>query len=184
MPDALHSQGYAHVAFATVEDAAAAQQRNGADVLGRPMRVAPEAKRLVPRSAGDAAAEAPAAAAAPAGGIASSTRAYVTGLPYDAESAALEAALRAAFAGCGSGPQRVRLGLDRTSGAFRGYAHVDFADAAATDAAVARSGAVVCGRAVRVTRAVDKPDKLQQPRGARQGHARGRDAARSDGGEA
>jgi hypothetical protein len=37
---------------------------------------------------------------------------------------------------------------------------------------------------VRVTRAVDKPDKLQQPRGARQGHARGRDAARSDGGEA
>ena len=180
------TQGYAHVAFKTAEDAAAAQSRNGADVLGRPMRVAPEAKRLVPRGAADAAADAAAAPSLPAGGVASSTRAYVTGLPYDAQPAAVEAALRTAFAGCGAGAQRVKPGLDRGSGAFRGYAHVDFADAAALDAAVARSGAVVCGRVVRITRAVDKADKVgRAPPQRRTGaHARGRDAARTDGGEA
>ena len=176
------------MAFATAEDAAAAQQRNGADVLGRPMRVAPEVKRLVPRGAAAAGAVAPEAAAPPAGGIASASRAYVTGLPYDAEPAAVEAALRAAFAGCGAGPQRVRLGLDRDSGAFRGYAHVDFADAAAMDAALALSGTVVCGRAARVTRAVDKPDKVAQQRqpAGRGGRTptRGRNAARTGGGEA
>ena len=165
------------MAFKTAEDAAAAQARNGADVLGRPMRVAPEAKRVVPRAAADAATAA-ASPAAPPGGAVSSTRAYVTGLPYDAEQAAVEAALRAAVAACGSGAQRVRLGLDRGSGAFRGYAHVDFADAAALDAAVARSGAVVCGRVVRVTHAVDKPDMVA-PAGRGRPHARGRDGART-----
>lgn len=172
------------MAFATAEDAAAAQQRNGADVLGRPMRVAPEVKRLVPRGAAAAGEAAPEAAAPHAGGVASASRAYVTGLPYDAEPAAVEAALRAAFAGCGGGAQRVRLGLDRDSGAFRGYAHVDFADAAAMDAALALSGAVVCARAARVARAVDKPEKAglqQRPPAARggRGPARGRNAART-----
>lgn len=178
------------MAFASAADAAEAQKRNGADVLGRLMRVAAEAKRVVPRTAaadasagGAGSVDAVADVAAAAG--ASCTRAYVTGLPYDAQAVQLEAELRSVFKDCGAGgaaPLRVRLGLDRASGAFRGYAHVDFADPAQLEAALALSGALVAGRPVRVTKALDKPGKAQQAQAARppRGHARGR----SDGGEA
>jgi RNA recognition motif-containing protein len=140
------------------------QSRNGAQLLGRPMRVAPEVKRVVPRAAGDAgdAASDGVAAAAAAPAAASlrpegATRAYVTGLAYDADMPALEAALREAFAACGEkGVTRVKLGCDRNTSAFRGYAHLDFADTASLDAAVARSGALVLGRVVRVTHAQEK----------------------------
>jgi hypothetical protein len=142
------------------------QSRNGTQLLGRPMRVAPEVKRVVPRGAGDtgdAAADGATAAAATATAATASlrpegaTRAYVTGLAYDADLPALEAALREAFAACGEkGVVRVKLGCDRNTSAFRGYAHLDFADTPSLDAAVARSGALVLGRVVRVTHAQEK----------------------------
>lgn len=155
-------KGYAHVSFATPADAAAALSRNGHALFERPMRVAPEVRRVVPRAADGGAASAPATPAADAAALRpdGATRAYVTGMAYDADTDALEAALRAAFASCGAGGvQHVRLGRDKASGAFRGYAHLEFADTAALDAAVAASGALVLGRVVRVTHARDKPGR-------------------------
>jgi RNA recognition motif-containing protein len=138
------------------------------------MRVAPEVKRVVPRGAGDAgdaAADGAAAVATATAATASlrpegATRAYVTGLAYDADLPALEAALREAFAACGEkGVVRVKLGCDRNTSAFRGYAHLDFADTPSLDAAVARSGALVLGRVVRVTHAQEKARPAAAPVG-------------------
>jgi RNA recognition motif-containing protein len=148
-------KGYAHVCFTTHDHAAAATRSNGADLLGRPMRIAFEVPRRRPRTqAEDDAAAAAASAARPEG----ATRAYVTGLPYDAEPAAAEAALTAALPGI----QRVKLGFDATSGAFRGYAHLEFGTTGELDAAVGAARTVVLGRQVTITYA---KEKAMPPRG-------------------
>jgi len=163
-------RGYAHVEFATAEQAAAALARNGSLLLSRPIRIAPEAKRMVPRTAAQMAADAEATPAA--------TRAYVTGLPYDAAPDAIEAALREAFGSCGV-LLRLRLGRDRgadgsaAGGAFRGYAHLDFAEPAGLAAAVALSGTMVEGRCVKVVPALDKHSKAAAaPAGVREAPGR------------
>ena len=148
-------KGYAHVCFTTHDHAAAATRSNGADLLGRPMRIAFEVPRRKPRTQAEHDAAAAAVSAARPEGA---TRAYVTGLPYDAEPAAAEAALTAALPGI----QRVKLGFDATSGAFRGYAHLEFGTTAELDAAVGAVSTVVLGRKVTITYA---KEKAMPPRG-------------------
>jgi len=160
-------KGYAHVCFATQAHAADAAARNGEELLGRPMRVAPEVKRIKPRQA-DGQPPAEAAAAAPLAGARreGAIRAYVTGLPYHADAEAVVAALKAAFGQCGArGVVACKLGRDAQAGAagavgaFRGYAHLDFESSAALDQAVLLSGAQVLQRSVKVSVAQEKPGK-------------------------
>ena len=183
-PESGMFRGYAHVAFGSAEAAAAAVGAcDGAQLLGRPMRVAHEARRAVPRR-GAATAEATAAEGGgvkgggegeqfvPAG-VASPVpppgclRAYVTGLSYSSEAASAETALRAAFPGAAS----VKLGFDKTSGAFRGFAHITFstpaACAAAIDAASSDGGVSVAGRRLRAEASIEK--QLQAPPAAAKG---------------
>ena len=142
-------KGYAHVCFTTHEHAAAATRSNGVDLLGRPMRIAFEVPRRKPRTqAEDDAAAAAASAARPEG----ATRAYVTGLPYDADPAVCGAALTAALPGV----QRVKLGFDAASGEFRGYAHLQFGTTGELDAAVGARSTTVLGRPVKITYAKEK----------------------------
>ena len=83
-------------------------------------------------------------------------RAYITGLSYSSEAASAETALRTAFPGAAS----VKLGFDKTSGAFRGFAHITFATpaacAAAIDAAASDGGVCVAGRRLRVEASIEK----------------------------
>ena len=162
-------RGFAHVAFGSLEEAERALLLDGTQLLGRPMRVAREAKRLKPRSAEAEAAAAAAAAgteekaavAAPsaaAGGKAEGgVRAYVTGLPYHAAPEAVLAGLRELFEtqlGCtlGEGERALRLGFGPPEkdvggvapparGPFLGYAHVDFASPESLEKAVAGAAA-------------------------------------------
>jgi len=139
-------RGYAHVRFATHSDAQRATELNGSDVLGRPMRIAFEVPRRKPREEehrqGDAVPTPPESA----------TRAYVTGLAYDVDTNAATAALMAVLPGA----QRVKLGFDAATGAFRGYAHIEFTTPEQLAAVVKVGSASVLGRTVKVTYSKEK----------------------------
>lgn len=157
-------KGYAHVVFATHPHAQLATQANGTDLLGRPMRVAFEVPRRKPRDEDHRPSEydnvtAIAQGAPPEGAV----RAYVTGIPYDADPAAATAALLAALPGA----QRVKLGVDAASGAFRGYAHVEFSTPEQLGAAVRLGSAPLLGRTVKVTHSREKAHVTAHGPGAR-----------------
>ncbi|VFQ81238.1 unnamed protein product [Cuscuta campestris] len=62
--------------------------------------------------------------------------------------------LRNLFSGCQI--TSIRFGEDKETGEFKGYAHVDFADSLSLDAALKLDQKIVCGRPVRISRAVPK----------------------------
>ncbi|VFQ90703.1 unnamed protein product [Cuscuta campestris] len=62
--------------------------------------------------------------------------------------------LRNLFSGCQIAS--IRFGEDKETGEFKGYAHVDFADNLSLDAALKLDQKIVCGRPVRISRAVPK----------------------------
>jgi RNA recognition motif-containing protein len=55
------------------------------------------------------------------------------------------------------GAQRVKLGFDAATGAFRGYAHVEFTTPEQLAAVVKAGSASVLGRTVKVTYSKEKP---------------------------
>lgn len=85
-------------------------------------------------------------------------RIYVGNLPWDIT----EDQLRKLFSTCSI--SSIRFGMDKETGEFRGYAHVDFTDNQSLKMAVALDQKVVCGRPVRITCAVPlkKPMSLER----------------------
>ncbi|KAJ1478711.1 hypothetical protein T484DRAFT_2926218, partial [Baffinella frigidus] len=79
------------------------------------------------------------------------TTVFCGNLAFEAD----EGAVREAFGECGEVTE-VRMGRDRETGKFRGFAHVQFSESAATDKAIAKSGSDVMGRQVWVDFAQDK----------------------------
>jgi nucleolin len=75
---------------------------------------------------------------------------FVGGLAFDID----EEKLRAHFGSCGS-INTIRWGEDKTTGDFKGYAHIVFDDEEAVDAAVVLSGSELMGRSIRVDFAMD-----------------------------
>ena len=70
---------------------------------------------------------------------------FVGNLSYDID----DDTLKKAFASCGE-VTSIRWGMDRETGDFKGYGHVEFSETEATDKAVAMAGEMVLGRAIRV----------------------------------
>eukprot|EP00262_Sarcandra_glabra_P019445 TRINITY_DN732_c1_g1_i1.p1 TRINITY_DN732_c1_g1~~TRINITY_DN732_c1_g1_i1.p1 ORF type:complete len:473 (-),score=134.96 TRINITY_DN732_c1_g1_i1:219-1637(-) len=79
-------------------------------------------------------------------------RIYVGNLSWDIS----EDELRKFFSDCNI--SSIRFGEDKTTGEFRGYAHVDFSDALSLAMALTLDQKVVCGRPVRIRCAVPKKE--------------------------
>lgn len=75
-------------------------------------------------------------------------RIYVGNLSWDIT----EDQLRTLFSNCSV--SSIRFGMDKETGEFRGYAHVDFTDSQSVKTALALDQKVMCGRPVRITCAV------------------------------
>lgn len=65
-----------------------------------------------------------------------------------------EEGLRKLFSDCSI--SSIRFGMDKDSGEFRGYAHVDFADSVSVAMALKLDQEIVCGRPVKISYAVPK----------------------------
>ncbi|KAK1271015.1 Splicing factor U2af large subunit A [Acorus gramineus] len=83
-------------------------------------------------------------------------RIYVGNLSYDIT----EDELKTLFSDCKV--SSMRLGKDKTTGEFRGYAHVDFNDSVSLAIALKLDQKVVCGRPVRIQCAVPKKETEAQ----------------------
>src|SRR6185295_17893528 len=70
---------------------------------------------------------------------------FVGNLPWSID----EDAMRSVFGSCGE-IVNVRFATSQEDGSFKGFGHVQFADGASTDAAVALAGTEVQGRSIRV----------------------------------
>jgi hypothetical protein len=66
-----------------------------------------------------------------------------------------EDTLRDTFKDCGEITQ-IRFSMDRETGDFKGYGHIEFASTEATDAAVKLAGTEIFGRAIRIDYANDR----------------------------
>ena len=86
---------------------------------------------------------------------------FIGNLSYDID----EATVKEAFKSCGE-VTNVRWGMDRETGDFKGFGHIEFADTASTDLAVAMAGEMVLGRAIRVDYAKGS-NKSKSPGGGR-----------------
>ena len=137
-PDSGKFRGIAFVSMGSGRAAKRALELDGSDYEGRFLQVRPcTAKpQAPPRAAGDV-------SKTPGYNVV-----YVGNLPWDCD----EALLEGFFNGCQV--TKVRLHTDRETGAFRGFAHVHFADEEGLDRAVALSGQFLEGREVKVAYAV------------------------------
>ena len=70
---------------------------------------------------------------------------FVGNLSYDID----EEQMKTAFKDCGE-VTNIRWGMDRETGDFKGFGHVEFSTTEATDKAVAMAGEMILGRAIRV----------------------------------
>lgn len=80
-------------------------------------------------------------------------RIYVGNLSWDIT----EDDLKMTFVDCNV--SSIRFGMDKTTGEFRGYAHVDFHDGPSLTKALALDQKVVCGRPMRISCAVPKKEQ-------------------------
>ncbi len=93
------------------------------------------------------------------------TTAFVGNMPFSVT----EDDIRAHFGDCGEVTQ-VRFATDRETGAFRGFGHVEFADAETCEKAVALAGMPLNGRELRI----DYAEARKEGGGAGGGGGRGR----------
>ena len=179
-PDSGRFRGIAIITFATREGAKAALAWNGEEWDGKFLTV----KKYAPKS-DDAGANADAGADAGAGAgpkpprpdvekVEGQRLAFVGNLSWDVT----EEALRVALVGCEV--KEVRMGVDKETGAFRGYAHVEFVADEDLEQAVSLSGAKLLGREMKVAYATArKASRTRETRG-RGGGGRGGGRGRGD----
>lgn len=137
-PDSGKFRGIAFVSMGSGRAAKRALELDGSDYEGRFLQVRPCTAKP----------QAPARAAGEVSKTAGYNVVYVGNLPWDCD----EALLEGFFNECQV--TKVRLHTDRDTGAFRGFAHVHFADEEGLDRAVALSGQFLEGREVKVAYAV------------------------------
>ena len=137
-PDSGKFRGIAFVSMGSGRAAKRALELDGSDYEGRFLQVRPCTAKP----------QAPARAAGEVSKTPGYNVVYVGNLPWDCD----EALLEGFFDGCEV--TKVRLHTDRETGAFRGFAHVHFADEGGLDRAVALSGQLLEGREVKVAYAV------------------------------
>ena len=182
--DSGRFRGIAIITFATRDAARGALAWNGEEWDGKFL----VARKYRPKdaAAGENAAErAAAAASAPSSPLPAVAKtegqrvAFVGNLAWDVT----EAELRAALAGCEV--REVRMGADKESGAFRGYAHVEFAADEDLERAVRSNGAELKGREMKIAYATKRRDEKKRA-WVERGEAEkrpGRGAGRGCGGE-
>ncbi|KAK1320387.1 Splicing factor U2af large subunit B [Acorus calamus] len=102
-------------------------------------------------------------------------RIYVGNLSYDIT----EDELKMLFSDCKV--SSMRLGKDKTTGEFRGYAHVDFNDSVSLAIALKLDQKVVCGRPVRIQCAVPKKETEAQVKERAEGGKRKQSEAGMEG---
>ena len=164
-PDSGRFRGIAIITFATREGAKAALAWNGEEWDGKFLTV----KKYAPKSddANFAGADADADAGAPkpprpdVEKVEGQRLAFVGNLSWDVT----EEALRVALVGCEV--KEVRMGVDKETGAFRGYAHVEFVADEDLEQAVSLSGAKLLGREMKVAYATAR--KAPRTREGREG---------------
>ena len=132
--DSGRSKGFANITFESEKAAQACVAMNGATMGTRWLKIELFVPR--PKTTYD---NTP--SAKPEG----CTCVFVGNLSYDID----EDTISAAFKDCGE-ITNVRWGMDRETGDFKGFGHVEFATTEATDKAVAMAGEMVLGRAIRV----------------------------------
>ncbi|KAH9326349.1 hypothetical protein KI387_006527 [Taxus chinensis] len=81
-----------------------------------------------------------------------SNRAYIGNLSWDIT----EDDLKSLFEDCEI--SAIRFGMDKTTGEFKGYGHIDFADDVSLAMALKLDQEVVCGRPIRISYALPKRD--------------------------
>jgi nucleolin len=133
LQDDGRSSGTAIVEFSNTNESAAAIALNGEDFQGRWLSIKYNGSKPVgtPRT--------------PAVKEEGCTTVFVGNLDFNID----EDSLRQAFSECGEITQ-VRFAMDRESGEFKGFGHIEFAESDSTDKAVALAGLDVLGRPVRV----------------------------------
>ena len=158
--DSGRFRGIAIITFATRDAARGALAWNGEEWDGKFL----VARKYRPKdaAAGENAAERAAAASAPSSPLPAVAKtegqrvAFVGNLAWDVT----EAELRAALAGCEV--REVRMGADKESGAFRGYAHVEFAADEDLERAVRSNGAELKGREMKIAYATKRRDEKKR----------------------
>ena len=133
LQDDGRSSGTAIVEFETAGGAAAAIELNGNDFQGRWLSI----KYSTPKTI--------TSAREPTHKEPGCCTVFVGNLSWEID----EDTLRHTFAECGE-ISAIRFATDRESGEFKGFGHIEFADTASTDKAVAMAGTDIMGRAVRV----------------------------------
>lgn len=156
LQDDGRSSGTAIVEFSNTAESAAAIALNGEDFQGRWLSIKYNGFKPVntPRT--------------PAVKEDGCTTVFVGNLDFNID----EDSLRQAFADCGEITQ-VRFAMDRESGEFKGFGHIEFAESGATDKAVALAGTDILGRAVRVDFANNSRKSFGSGDGGGRGGGRG-----------
>ena len=109
------ARGFGHVSFATAEDASkAVRELNGADYLGRPLRLDHATERKNPPRERQAFT-----------GPVSGTTIFVKGLDYNMTEDDIRNGLTELFQECGEVSQ-VRVPMDRETGGHKGYCFIEF----------------------------------------------------------
>merc|ERR1712176_163301 len=122
------ASGKGVITFKSMDDAKAALKLNNSDFGGRWMKVGLEdiEKTLSVKEDG-------------------CVSVFVGNLDFNID----EETLRNTFQECGE-ITNVKFGMDRETGDFKGYAHIDFQESSSTDKAVAMTGTFILGRSVKV----------------------------------
>ncbi|KAF8397539.1 hypothetical protein HHK36_016457 [Tetracentron sinense] len=146
-PESGKFRGIAMISFKTEAAAKRALAMDGADMGGFFLKIQPYKTTRVHKSS-DFAPET----------VEGYNRIYIGNLSWDIT----EDELKKLFSDCKI--SSIRLGKDKETGEFRGYAHVDFSDSLSQTIALKLDQKVVCGRPVRIRCAVPKKEVETQPR--------------------
>jgi len=142
-PDTGKFRGIGFITFKTEAAAERALALNGADMGGRFLKI--ELCKVKPKAESEKQVhhEAPKK-------VQGCTSAYIGNLAWDVT----EADLRKFFKKCKI--DAIRFALDKDSGEFRGFGHIDFADDESLEAAVKLDQQFVCGRPLKIAYSVPK----------------------------
>merc|ERR1712129_195952 len=157
-------KGFGHVEFQESSSTDKAVAMAGTFILGRPVKVSFAKGRQKNNSTPNNVKED------------GCTSVFVGNLVFNID----EDTVRSNFQECGD-IKYVRFGMDRETGDFKGYGHIEFYDSSSTDKAVAISGKIINGRAVKVDFAKPKKEFGSGGRDGGRGRGSGRGGGRGRG---
>jgi nucleolin len=155
--------GQAYIQFADAKGAATAVAQNGVTHMDRYLDIMQSTATIEALQNKGAGGQGASGEAKP--NTSGCTTAFVGNMPFSVT----EDDIRAHFGDCGEVTQ-VRFATDRETGAFRGFGHVEFADADTCEKAVAMAGVPLNGRELRI----DYAEARKEGGGGGGGGGRGR----------